>query len=224
MATRRSRSACRPVATPFHHAAAMRVMTSPTRPPHPTMALPVSAFLPPPALAVAPTRRALPPGGGPPPRRHGAPAMAAGRSDGAATSLLDGEGPIGRRGRLAAAAAKAAPKKAKKIKAPKASKAPKAATLRPPPAGAVAAAAAAPPTIKVCTGRTCRRDGGSAEVLAALRAAAAGSGVAVRGGGCMGFCTGTGTAVQAGARWLPAVGVGEVGEVLAGVRAGVGAG
>jgi len=144
--------------------------------------------------------------------------MAAGRSDGAATSLLDGEGPIGRRGRLAAAAAKTAPKKAKKLKAPKA---PKPAKLRPPPAAA--AAAAAPPTIKVCTGRTCRRDGGSADVLAALRAAAAGSGVAVRGGGCMGFCTGTGTAVQAGARWIPAVGVEEVDEVLAGVRTGVGA-
>lgn len=86
---------------------------------------------------------------------------------------------------------------------------------RPPPPATAGGAA-----VKVCTGRSCRRDGDSAGVLAAFRAAAAGTGVAVRGCGCLGFCTGTGTAVQTGGSWHPSVRVADVGGVLAAMGGG----
>ncbi|GAB0493611.1 hypothetical protein MMPV_004896 [Pyropia vietnamensis] len=131
------------------------------------------------------------------------------------------EGPIGRRGRLAAAAAKTA-KKAKTKRRPV-----EAATV---PATGVTAAAAGTAAqagrwdaltvvgggvVKVCSSRTCRRDGDSANVLAAFQAATAGTGVMVRKCGCLGFCTGTGTAVQTGGTRHPSLGVDAVGRVLA---------
>lgn len=172
-----------------------------------------TAFLPPPALALPAAARRGRTGSRHPPTRYRPAVMAA-------SVPPPDEGPIGRRGRLAAAAGKKA-KKAKKWRPVEAAAVPATGVI------AVAAATAAKAgrrealtavgggVVKVCSGRTCRGDGDSANVLAAFRAAAAGTSVMVRACGCLGFCTGTGTAVQTGGTRHPSLGVDAVGWVLA---------
>lgn len=163
----------------------------------------------------------------PPSRRQPALVVAA------AAAPPDGEGPIGRRGRLAAAATKAAKKQRRAAEAATipargttiaaaVATAGRRGSSRGGAARATVAVGGGGDVVKVCTGRSCRRDGDSANVLAAFQAAAAGTEVAVRGCGCLGFCTGTGTAVRTGGTWHPSLRVDAVGGVLAAMTGAAG--